>query len=190
MDKSIDTENLAELLSAVAAGDMRAFNTIYGATAGLCYARVMRIVQDTETARDVLQMAYVSIWKNAGKFDRSKGSALAWMSTVMRNRALDAVRARARMPVSELIDDALPDEQQQAESRAEASLLSRLLEEHLKHLPSDVVTALRLNIVEGWTCQEIGDYLKISRNTVKSRVRRGLLRLRDDLPFSDLHQLI
>lgn len=183
-------DELAFLLCEVSAGNKSAFTRLYHATSGIAFARVLRVLQDQDVAKDVLQNTFVSIWQNASKYDRAKGSVLAWISTIARNRALDALRARNRAPVTELIDEAIADDNQRTESLAETSLLSQLLEEHLSTLPKDVVAAIRLNIVEGLTCAEIGKILKISRNTVKSRVRRGLQRLRQDLPIASVQEVL
>jgi RNA polymerase sigma-70 factor (ECF subfamily) len=91
-------EDPADLLSRIAARDAAAFAALYKQTSAKLYGVVARILTRGDVAADVLQEAYVRIWEKAGDFDPVKGSALAWMATIARNRALDEVR-RVR-PVS------------------------------------------------------------------------------------------
>ena len=86
------TESLADLLGRIAARDAAAFSALYEATSAKLYGVVARILPRGDAAADALQEAYVRIWEKAGEFDPAKGSPLAWMATIARNRALDEVR--------------------------------------------------------------------------------------------------
>ena len=86
------TDSLADLLGRIAARDAAAFSALYKATSAKLYGVVARILPRGDAAADALQEAYVRIWEKAGEFDPAKGSPLAWMATIARNRALDEVR--------------------------------------------------------------------------------------------------
>lgn len=86
------TDGLADLLGRIAARDAAAFSALYKATSAKLYGVVARILPRGDAAADALQEAYVRIWEKAGEFDPAKGSPLAWMATIARNRALDEVR--------------------------------------------------------------------------------------------------
>ncbi len=86
------TDGLADLLGRTAARDAAAFAALYKLTSAKLYGVVARILTRGDAAADVLQEAYVRIWQKAGDFDPAKGSPLAWMATIARNRALDEVR--------------------------------------------------------------------------------------------------
>src|SRR5579863_8206626 len=84
--------DLSELLARTARRDREAFRALYRATSAKLMGVIARILNHGDMAREVLQEAYVRIWEKAGDFDPAKGSALAWMATIARNRALDEVR--------------------------------------------------------------------------------------------------
>jgi RNA polymerase sigma-70 factor, ECF subfamily len=175
---------LARALQRCAAGDKKAFTTIYQLTAAKFTAIVKAKVGCSETTRDILQQAYTSIWLNAVKYDPAKAKPFTWMLVIMRNRAVDALRERERArPHSELDEDMedelslTPDEQ--ARLRQAGVLLNRALEE----LPAPMAQAVLMHVTEGFTCQEISERLGAPPNTVKSWIRRGLERLRDQIPY-------
>ncbi len=89
-------DDLTRLLSRVALRDTAAFAALYKETSAKLYGVVARILTRGDVAADVLQEAYVRVWEKAGEFDSNKGSALAWMATIARNRALDEFGGCAR----------------------------------------------------------------------------------------------
>lgn len=179
-----DNSKLANALKRSAAGDRSAFKTIYDLTSGKLFALIVSMVKDREAAEDILQQVYVSIWKNAGRFDEEKGRALSWIMVIARNRTLDALRSRQRAASTEELADTLPDERSQSpEECAETAILSDILAAQLAALPERMASAIRLNILIGLTSSEIADQLGVSRNTVKSWVRRGMEKLKADLPL-------
>lgn len=183
----IDDEILKQALTEIGSGQKPAFKTLYDATSHAFHAIILKMVQDPDLAQDVLQKAYVSIWQHAARYSPQKGKAFTWMLVIMRNRALDALRARGRAPNTELIDEALPDDTQHTEARAEAFMLRKLLEEALQKQPAHIAEVIELNVLEGWSCREIGTRLNVSPNTVKSWIRRGLTNMRYDLPLVSYH---
>ena len=183
-------KKLQAALQDCAAGDQRAFQTIYQLTAPKFMAIVTNQLKDAEAARDVVQQAYVSIWKNAAKFDASKGQPFTWMLVIMRNRGLDRLRSRARAPETEMIEDTIVDDAVRPEESSRHSHAGRLLAKHLSRLPQHVSMSISLNVVQGMSCTEIGKALDVSPNTVKGWIRRGLKKLRDDMPVSSVGAVI
>ena len=173
---------LTEALARCAAGDRSAFQRVYELTAPKFNSLLNHQLKDPEAARDVMQKAYVSIWRNAAKFDPEKGKPFTWMLVIMRNRGLDHLRALARAPETEEIEDAIPDTSSAPEALVQISAAGRLVSRHLAKLPAHVAQCISLNVVYGMSCSEIGSALDVSPNTVKGWIRRGLKRLRDDLP--------
>lgn len=181
---------LADALAACANGDRKAFEKVYQLTASKFLALLTRQLGDPETARDVAQKAYVSIWRNAGKFDPAKGKAFTWMLVIMRNRGLDHLRSLARAPETEEIAHTLADPADQPEDQARLKAAGRLVARHLAELPEHVSRAISLNVVYGMSCSEIGHQLDVSPNTVKGWVRRGLKRLNTEMPASSLSAIL
>lgn len=181
--RSAKDDVLKDLLRSIGIGDRAAFKALYEATSAPCFSILLRMLNNADDAEEVLQKAYVSIWKNAGKYDSKKGKAFTWIVVIMKNRAIDVLRARARAPQTELIEEQLVDLSQNAASRAESFMISRYLQEGFSKLPENVATAVRMNIIEGYSSTEIGEQMNVSRNTVKTWIRRGLITLRRDLPF-------
>ena len=124
-------DDLTHLLRRVAAHDAAAFAALYKQTSAKLYGVVARILNRSDIAADVLQEAYVRVWEKAGEFDPVKGSAVAWMATIARNRALDEVR-RVR-PAS------LEDQPESFEPAADEvdPLAARERSEGLARAPSD-----------------------------------------------------
>lgn len=187
---SLSREDLDALLVRVADGDRDAFTQFYKATSAKVYSMLIRVMRDRDAAQDVLQQAYVAIWKKASSFKPARGPAMAWTFVVARNKALDAIRAVAAKHETVMIDETLPDEGNRTEDLAAATLLRRRLKQALASLPEDMARAVRLNTEYGFTSQEIADQFGLPHNTVKSWVRRGLKRLRADLPWATLNEAI
>jgi RNA polymerase sigma-70 factor (ECF subfamily) len=175
---------LARALERCAAGDRNAFTTIYNLTAGKFTAIIRAKVDCSETTRDILQRAYTAIWLNAGKYDPAKAKPFTWMLVIMRNRAVDALRERDRAhPLVELDDGLEDDISLSPDQRARLKQAGALMSRALADLPEPMAQAVLLHVTEGYTCNEIGDRLGVSPNTVKSWIRRGLQQLRQQIPY-------
>jgi len=125
---------LAISLAETAAGDEQAFKTVYALTAPKLNSIIKGMIKDEALTHDILQQAYVSIWRNAGKFDVEKGKAFTWILVITRRKALDMIRSRRRLSVSEELCENLVDEHMQSDIRAKALLLRRIFEPHLAKL--------------------------------------------------------
>lgn len=170
------------LLAAVAAGDRAAFFDLYQATAPKLFGLALRLMRRRDMAEEVLQESFVRIWTRAGDWDASRGSAMAWMARIVRNRAIDVMRhsVRAADFGSEIARDAafsflVP--QPGEVCRDEASQLFACIE----GLERNQRMAVLLAYYEGLTHEELADRMGAPLGTVKSWLRRGLIRLRDCL---------
>jgi RNA polymerase sigma-70 factor, ECF subfamily len=173
---------LAELLRRVAARDATAFATLYRQTQSKLYGVIARILTRGDRSGEALQEAYVRIWEKAGEFDPAKGSPIAWMATIARNRALDEVR-RVRPssledmpPGSEPAADAVDPLAQRDRSERLAALL-----ECLKTLDEEKRDAILLAYYRGFSREALARRFDRPVPTIKTWLRRGLLQLRDCL---------
>jgi len=175
-------DGLSRLLLQVAAGDRRAFTATYQEAAPQLFALALRMMKQRDLAEEVLQEVFVSIWVKAGRFDPGKGSALAWMAAILRNRCLD--RLRTRRPESSIADedaaewtDPAPGPLDRALRSAEGRAIWRCLD-RLEPGPRNAI--LRV-YYEGLTHAELADRATIPLGTIKSWIRRGLTRLKSCL---------
>ncbi|WP_300379165.1 sigma-70 family RNA polymerase sigma factor [Henriciella sp.] len=183
-------DQLKRALSQCAEGDRNAFSHIYALTAPKFTSILINQLRDPEAARDVLQHAYLSIWRNAGRYDPSKGKAFTWMLVIIRNRGLDHLRSKARTPEMEEIGETIVDGADQPEDLARTGDGGRLVARHLALLPEHVARSIMMNIVEGMSCTEIGLKLDTSPNTVKGWIRRGLKRVRAEMPVTGVSSVL
>lgn len=165
-------ERLALLLQKVAHGDMAAFRQLYDETGGSVLGVTSRILRDTQTAEDAAQEAFVRIWRNAAKFDSSRGTALAWMSVVARNAALDLVPRRAAPETLEAADTI-----EFADVTVDPP--DAKLGQCLGRLPPDQARAIVTMYTYGLSHSELAEKLGLPLGTVKSWVRRGMAKLQE-----------
>jgi RNA polymerase sigma-70 factor (ECF subfamily) len=174
---------LESLLDRVARGDGEAFERLYNAVAGSVLGLVRRVVRDPAQSEEVAQEVLVEVWRCAARFDPRKGSAMAWITTLAHRRAVDRVRsaqAGADREVRAGVRDHIPafDEvSEHVERRLEREQVRRCLRQ-LTALQQESVT---LAYYRGYTYQQTAEVLGVALGTVKTRLRDGLVRLRDCL---------
>jgi RNA polymerase sigma-70 factor (ECF subfamily) len=174
---------LAELLSATARGDRAAFARLYELTSGKLFALALGILRRRDWAEEVLQEAFIRLWRSAHRFDPAKGSAMSWMVTIVRNSALTALERRPREISAEDVGaaaepaDTAPDPLEQAMQSSQA----RALFECLQHLEEPQRRSIMLAYYEGLTHTELAARLAAPLGTVKSWIRRGLMHLKECL---------
>ncbi|CAN5219131.1 sigma-70 family RNA polymerase sigma factor [soil metagenome] len=161
------------------AGDRRALEALYSATSAKLLAVCLRILSDRAESEDVLQEVYITVWRRAGSYDSSRAGAMTWLSTVARNRAIDRLRARGPVGRTTTIDgfDA-PDPQPLADLGLETAQTMGRLSLCLDRLEARTAAAIRTAFLEGVTYEALSQSLGAPLGTVKSWIRRGLLRLR------------
>ncbi len=180
---SSEHQGLADALARVAQGSQAALEDVYARTCAKLFGVCLRILRDRSEAEDALQEVYVSVWRRAGSFDRDRASPITWLATLARNRAIDKLRSSGRSRASEPIDAALnmPDGGADAllrlEGKQERIRLLRCVEE----LEERQSSAIRAAFFDGLTYSELAERGNVPLGTMKSWVRRGLLRLRECL---------
>jgi RNA polymerase sigma-70 factor, ECF subfamily len=182
------------LLEWVAAGEQSALSELYDRYQGLMYGMATRITGDPTQAQDVVQDAFVGVWRNASRYTSSRASARTWILSIAHHRAVDAIRRRrpstelpeadAVPPPALISPDVWPEVSQRLDGEAVRNALS--------HLPAAQREAIELAYFSGLTQQEIAARTESPLGTVKSRVRLGLLQLRrvlegnGDVPVLDV----
>lgn len=173
LDESRDNL-VSSLLVASAQGDREAFSRLYQHTSSHLFAIALRIVRCRELAEEVLQDAYVSIWRRADSQRHGVDSAYAWMVTVVRHRAIDAVRREKQSREIAIDDYALVERPEDSSAPvADTSIAS-----YLVGLPETHRCALLYVFHYGFTHQELSETLGVPLGTAKSWVRRGLTQLK------------
>ncbi len=174
--------SLVAALQRVAQGDRKAFHEVYRRTSAKLFGVCLRIFADREEAEDVLQEVYVSVWHKAGQFDPARASPITWLVTMARNRSIDRLRARGNRITTPI--DAIDEP---ADDRASA--LDCLIETEGEHriefclntLAAGDATLIRTAFFDGATYGELADRSRQPLGTIKSRIRRAFLKLRECL---------
>ena len=181
-----DGDTLAHLLTLTARGDEAAFASLYDAVAGAVHGLVVRVLRDPAQSEEVTQEVMVEVWRQASRFDPARGTARAWLLTIAHRRAVDRVRSaqsstdredRAGRAAQVREFDEVAEE---VEHRMEAEQVRRAL-----HVLTDLQReAVTLAYYGGYTHREVSDLLDVPLGTVKTRLRDGLIRLRDEMGVS------
>jgi RNA polymerase sigma-70 factor (ECF subfamily) len=173
--------DLAALIGRVARGDEAAFAALYDRTSAAVFGLVRRVVRDPAQSEEVTQEVLLEIWRTASRFDPRQGSATTWLMTVAHRRAVDRVRSakaaadrEARATAANPSYDVVAEE---VEARLDAQRVRRCLDS-LTELQRESVT---LAYYGGYTHREVAGLLGVALGTVKTRMRDGLIRLRDCL---------
>ncbi len=176
-----EADDIEVLLGDVARGDSSAFERLYDAMGSLVFGLARRVIRDPDRAEDVAQEVFVEVWRKAPSFDRAKGSGKSWILTITHRRAVDAIRRveTSRKYEAQVVGDEVDDE-----APGEA-LIAR--EEHgavkecLKTLTDLQQESIQLAYYQGYTYNQVAQLLDKPLPTVKTRMRDGLIRLRDCL---------
>lgn len=177
-------DELDHLLARCALRDEKALEQLYARSSARLYGLALGIVKRAEWAEEVLQDAFINVWLNADKFRPDKSGAMTWISTIVRNRALDRLRQVQRNPLLQdgmlddiaetpLVSDSLDPSELSAMSQDMRSLL-----DCLGTLENDQKKAILLSYYHGYSHMELSERLTMPLGTVKAWIRRGLEKLR------------
>jgi RNA polymerase sigma-70 factor, ECF subfamily len=178
----MQTSDIAALINRVAMGDRAAFTTLYQATSPRLFAICLRVLRDRPDAEEALQEIYIKVWQRARSFAVTTGAPSTWLAAIARNHAIDILRARK--PVADDIDDKfdLVDEATATpEQHAVTADEGRRIDHCMRQLDTAHAHAVRRAYVEGLSYTELADDLQVPLNTVRTWLRRSLLKLRECL---------
>jgi RNA polymerase sigma factor (sigma-70 family) len=178
MDADSTRSQLAAALVRVAGGDRAALRIVYQDTSAKLFGVVLRILNDRSEAEDVLQEVFVTVWRKAGSFDPGRASPITWLVAIARNRSIDRLRAGGgRMEPIETAED-VRDTAPGALDLVEAGQEHARLATCLGELEERHSTAIRSAFLDGSTYEELAERMRVPLGTMKSWIRRGLLKLR------------
>ncbi len=173
-----------ELMELVGAGETRAFEVIFDRHAGAGYSLALRMCRRRALAEDIVQEAFLSLWRGGAGYDRSRGSVRSWVLSAVHNRAVDALRrtgAKAGRDVSdEGIAERLPS-RDATDAEVERRDESRRVRSALDELPADQRQVIELAYFGGLSQSQIAEMLELPPGTVKGRMRLGLTKMRSAL---------
>ncbi len=174
---------LGDLLRRAGRGDQAAFGELYDALSPLVYGVVLKVVRDPSQAEEVAQEVFVELWRLAARFDGTKGSTKTWAATLAHRRAIDRVRSEQSSRVRQDRDakQAIRDERDVVAGAVESSFEQVRVRRALLQLSELQRDAVELAYFGGHTYREVAVLLNVAEGTVKSRIRDGLIRLRDEL---------
>lgn len=176
----------AALLARAGRGDQLAFAALYDELSGLVHGVVRRVVRDPSQSDEVTQEVFVELWRLAARFDGTRGSVRSWAATVAHRRAIDRVRSEqsARDRVAREISNVSIAHDEVADGVLEemtSSLDGARVRSALDRLTPLQRDAIELAYVGGHTYREVAVLLDVAEGTVKTRIRDGMIRLRDEL---------
>jgi RNA polymerase sigma-70 factor (ECF subfamily) len=174
---------LAGLLQRSARGDRAAFAELYDATAARAHGLALRVVRDPAQAEEVTQEAYLDVWRTASRYDPELGSAMSWLLTIVHRKAVDRVRSAE---ASGRREETYHHRNQTIAHDATAEAAHASLEAHrvraaLAQLTDVQREAIELAYFGGYTHTEVAALLDLPVGTAKTRIRDGLIRLRDTI---------
>lgn len=183
----VRNEEDLRLLLRVKSGDQSAFAELYDRYSALVFSMVVNIVKETAEAEDVLQEIFLTVWNKALLFNEEKGSVYTWIVTIARRKAIDRLRSKELVNRGERMDEetaaSIPDAAYMANplNAAISGEYERMMRSALTGLSDDQRVVIELSYYEGYTQEQISKRLNVPLGTVKTRMRQGLIRLRDTL---------
>jgi len=173
--------SLELVLAAVARGDHEAFSAVYDKAAPAVLGTVRRVLRDPAQSEEVMQEVLLEVWRTAARFDPAAGSAAAWIMTVAHRRAVDRVRSEQRAAERELRAATASIAYDDVSEAVEITLDQERVRRCLKGLTDLQRESVTLAYYGGYSYPEVAQLLGVAVGTVKTRMRDGLIRLRDCL---------
>ena len=183
-DKAKELEAEIELLKRVGQGDSKSFEELYDRLSGVLFSTAYRVLNNQVAVEDVLQDVFVQIWEKAPLYNPALGKPLTWAITLTRNKAIDRLRSTQRRNLlqenaqseSEIFEQF--DDRSSFEAVASAET-GNLVRKAVARLSKDQRQVIELAFFSSMTQTEIAERLKLPLGTIKARIRRGMLKLRD-----------
>ncbi|MDP4505485.1 RNA polymerase sigma factor [Nonomuraea turcica] len=166
----------------MASGDTQAATTLVRRYQARVFGLARTIVGEAALAEEVAQETFVRAWRHAAAYDARRGAVPTWLLTITRNLAIDALRLRRELPVD---PQALLTRLMSAESTEDAPRDEEFVRRALRMLPQEQARAIALTVFYGLTSKEVAQVESIPLGTAKTRLRRGLAKLREQLEVND-----
>ncbi len=181
---SLDEQEWAGFLARIAAGDQSALAELYDASSAKVFGLAMKILGDRDAAEEVTVDVYTQVWRKIASYDAQRGTPGSWLMTMTKNRAIDGFRSRylergRQVPLDEAAE--LPGHEATPEQYSAGLERQRLVQAALAMLSTEQRQAIALAYYWGMSQSEIADRLKLPLGTVKTRMRLGMIRLREVL---------
>ena len=179
--ETTEAENRKNLLAEVATGDSKAFEELTKKYGNLIWSIVRRYLSNQAEAEDAVQEIFLALWQSASRFDANKGSEITFIATIARRRLIDGLRKNNKHKILQSIDDAISNDvfkqKSNLEKNAELSLAIGILET----LEKKDQELLSLSIYQGYSHVEISKLLNLPLGTVKTKIRRNLMKIREKI---------
>jgi len=176
---------LNDLLTRVARGDQAAFEAVYDTLAGPVYGLINRVVRDPAQSEEVSQEVLLEVWRTAARFDPAKGTAATWVMTIAHRRAVDRVRSATAAAAREVRSAEVPaNNSDEVADTVAASLDAERVRRCLDGLTEPQRESITLAYYGGYSYRQVGERLGVALSTIKTRIRDGLIRMRDCLGVS------
>ncbi len=169
----------------VASGDQAAVGEFISQYGDLVWSLARRYLGNEADAEDAVQDVFIEIWSSAGRYDRSVASEVAFISTITRRRLIDRLRQYRRRPTTESIDDQVGDRQPSVPTPLDDDAELAQVERVLGEMEPEHREILSMSLYEGFSHSEIASRLEMPLGTVKTRVRRGLIHVREQLRIGE-----
>ena len=167
------------MLARVARGDHEAFEAVYDQLAGPVYGLVRKVLRDPAQSEEIAQEVLLEVWRTASRFDPGRGSAAAWVMTIAHRRAVDRVRSEAAAALREQKVLPGPVTGEDVAELVETALDRQRVRRCLGTLTTLQAEAVKLAYYGGYTYAQVAELLGVALGTVKTRIRDGLIRMRD-----------
>ena len=177
----INPVDIERLIARVALGDRAAFSALYQATSSKLFGVTLRILNNRAEAEDALQEVYVKVWNRAASFAPGGYSPMAWLVSIARNQSIDLIRQRrgGHVDIEEAFD--LADKGPLPEAQAVQASDNREIERCLATLEAERANAVRGAYLDGKSYEELAAHYKVPLNTMRTWLRRSLMKLKDCL---------
>jgi RNA polymerase sigma-70 factor (ECF subfamily) len=176
---------LNDLLTRVARGDQAAFEAVYDTLAGPVYGLINKVVRDPAQSEEVSQEVLLEVWRTAARFDPAKGTAATWVMTIAHRRAVDRVRSATAAAAREVRSAEVPaSNSDQVADTVAANLDAERVRRCLDGLTEPQRESITLAYYGGHSYRQVGELLGVALSTIKTRIRDGLIRMRDCLGVS------
>jgi len=179
------SSNGSSLLQQVAAGEKAAVGKVLDQYGDLVWSLARRFLGNSPEAEDAVQEIFIEIWSNAGRYKPELASEVTFIATIARRRLIDRLRKNSRKPDSETYDEGISSQNPEQASRITENVEVQNVVRILEQMPEEHREILTLSVYQGFSHSEIADKLSMPLGTVKTRVRRGLIHIREQLKLDE-----